>query len=509
MPSWIQACSQELLGHRLANFVIETLQCFDAPFPRSNTPPTPEPTVEESLAAFTATYETAFVELSRGRWQDEVEPAVAGLFERRLQSVDTLLAGLADTLVGETLRLGLRVRMRQIMHRGVWPAIRLRALADFYYSRAVLLMHDIATLDTDLLRRQASLAEWHPVRRDGIALDGIWESHHSGTAVWGPQHIRALKIDLRTHKLVTFDLRDEDGGRDALAARLDTLGAVAGSSGGFFLYSEPDIVSPSAQYDPVGMILDNKNISYPPIERRAALLYADSRVELRRIGLEDVKLYRESTELDLSQAVHRSMANVGPNALSISVVGSVVHAVGQALPVPLNGFLLPWQEAFGDVPTVGTQLRWEGPRMKSGEQACEGLSGGPLLLTNGDPCIDYRAEGFWGSAAPLTFSQDETGDRNLLARLIVGTDANGFFYMVAVDGRQADLALGLSLEGCAAWMQGLGCKEAANMDGGSSKRLMLLGEVMDAPTTEVAHASSSPSRARPVYSGLAVIPRDS
>lgn len=505
--SWIQACSAQLAGHRLENFVIETLQCFDAPFPRSNEPPTVEPEIDDSLQSFSEAHESAFEELARGSWQQEVDPAVAGLFERRLQSVDTLLGALPDALVAKTLRLGLRVRMRQIMQRGIWPAIRLRALADFYYSRSVLLMHNIDSLDTELLKSQAERTTWQPVNQDGTELAGVWESHYDGDGVWGPQQIRALKIDLRTYRLETFDLRSENGSHDALAERLGALGAVAGSSGGFFLYSEPDIESPSAQYDPVGMILDSKNISHPPIESRAALLFADSTVELRRVGLGDVALFWQDTELPLSCAIHRSASNIGPAATCISVIGSLVHEVGENLAVPLNGFLLPWQDTYGPLPSAGTRLRWQGPKMQSGALAQEGLSGGPLLLLDGEPCIDFQAEGFWGSAAPLTFSQDETGDRNLLARLVVGTDLEGFFYMVAIDGRQADRALGLSLEGCAAWMQGLGCDRAANMDGGSSKRLMLLGEVMDAPTTEVAPSASGESRTRPVYSGLAVIPK--
>ncbi len=307
----------------------------------------------------------------------------------------------------------------------------------------------------------------------------------------------------------TLDLRNGDNEVPSLTARLDELGAIAGSSGGFFLYSEPDISSPSAQFDPVGMILSESSISHPPIERRAALLFANECVELRRVGLDDVSLHWREVEINTSKAVRRSQSDVGPEDLSISVIGHTVHAVGNTLPVPLNGFVLPWSETYGPLPDVGAELKWTGPTMSDGSRAQEGLSGGPLLLRDGEVCIDYLAEGFWGSAPPLTFSQDETGDRNLLARLVVGTDADGFFYIVAVDGRQAEHALGLSLAGCAAWMQGLGCLWAANMDGGSSKRLMLLGEVMDAPTTEVATGArgTHKGKTRPVYSGLAIVPR--
>ena len=132
MTSWIDACAGRLEGHSQAAFVIETLQCFNAPFPRSVTPGDDEPELGDSLTHFSAQQASAFVELEQGSWQEEVDPVVAGVFERRLRSVDTLLAKLPEALVSEVLRLGLRVRMRQIMHRGVWPAIRLRALAVVY-----------------------------------------------------------------------------------------------------------------------------------------------------------------------------------------------------------------------------------------------------------------------------------------------------------------------------------------------------------------------------------------
>ena len=509
--TWIAVCGQRLDGHPLSNFVMETLHCFNEPFPRSDGPHPPELRCTGDWEPLVLEHASAFDKLAAGAWQSDVDPAQARLFVRRLQSVDALLLRLADhqipAAVIEVLQLGLRVRMTQIMALGIWPAVRLRALADFYYSRGVLLLHGLGQLDPAALHTRAAATTWQPVTRDDRVEPGLWQSKHHGSEVWGPRHITMLKIDLRHHRLKTMDLRDGDGSHDQLSMRLAALGAVAGSSGGFFLYSEPDIAPPSAQYDPVGMILSDKNISYPPMAPRAALLFADASAELRRVGLSDVSLRCNGTPLRLSEATIRAVADVGPDAISISLVGATVHQVGHRLPVPLNGLVLPWSADYGEVPAVGAVLNWSGPSMSDGRPAEEGLSGGPMLVADGEVCIDYRAEGFWGSAPPLTFSQDETGDRNLLARLVIGTDAEGFVYLVAADGRQVDRALGLSLEGCAAWMRGLGCTRAANMDGGSSKRLMLHGQVMDKPTTEVAHATPSTDRLRPVYSGLAVIPR--
>ncbi len=508
MANWIEEVERALAKHRLRDFVVQTLECFGSPFPRSGETAKPPAEVRSSLEEFSEEFADTFDELAEGAWQSEVDPAIAKLFMRRLMAVDALLKNLSDGEAARWLALGLRVRMREIMRAGVWPAIRLRALADFYYSRAVLLAHGIDALDLAALRKAASGTTWQVADRTSGAPT-LWQSHYEDDGAWGPQHIRALKIGLAHYRLATFDLRHEADTRESLAERLESVGAIAGSSGGFFLYSEPDIEPPSAQYDPVGMLLSEGRISSPPIENRAALLTRDGAAELRRVGLADVELHYRGVRIDLRGATHRSVADCGPDALSISLIGDRIHEVGTSLQVPLSGVVIPWDEDYGAPPKPGDKVQWSGPQMASGAPAEEGISGGPLLLAEGEPIIDYRAEGFWGKAAPLTFSQDETGDRNLLARLVVGLDASGYLYIVAVDGRQADRALGLSLAGCAAWMQGLGCTRAANMDGGSSKRLMLRGQVLDAPTTEVSHKKSTETKTRPVYSGLAVIPKKS
>jgi len=98
-----------------------------------------------------------------------------------------------------------------------------------------------------------------------------------------------------------------------------------------------------------------------------------------------------------------------------------------------------------------------------------------------------RAEDFWRTAPPVTFSQDETGDQNLLPRMGVGVDAEGRLLCAAVDGRN-EAALGMTLAGLGELMALLGCQDALNLDGGSSKRMCVRGEIVDLPTTEVARS---------------------
>ena len=61
------------------------------------------------------------------------------------------------------------------------------------------------------------------------------------------------------------------------------------------------------------------------------------------------------------------------------------------------------------------------PQYRNVENA---LSGGPMFFsdddTNGCHSMDLPSEDFKGSAPPVTFSQDETHDHNLLPRMGVG-----------------------------------------------------------------------------------------
>ena len=57
-----------------------------------------------------------------------------------------------------------------------------------------------------------------------------------------------------------------------------------------------------------------------------------------------------------------------------------------------------------------------------------------------------------------------------------------FFFLLAVDGRQMDLSIGMTLPELADFMHKLGCTEAMNLDGGGSTTFWLDGKVMNSPS---------------------------
>ena len=88
--------------------------------------------------------------------------------------------------------------------------------------------------------------------------------------------------------------------------------------------------------------------------------------------------------------------------------------------------------------------------------------------------------------------------RRGLAGAGLGTDR----HTRSVDGRDFHQALGLSLGGLSELMIALGCYRAVNLDGGSSKRMVVQGKTVDHSSTEVQDGSSEGSQQRPVRTAL-------
>ena len=184
-----------------------------------------------------------------------------------------------------------------------------------------------------------------------------------------------------------------------------------------------------------------------------------------------------------------------------AVVGKVVVAAGRDhLRVPLNGLVLRLPPG-SPLPAVGSEVRWE-----VDGRPWTAVAGGPRLLRGGQVELSLEAEDFGGSAPPVTFSQDETFDQNLLPRLVVGLRPDETLFMAAIDGRNMDRAPGFTLRGAAELLAALGCTEAVNLDGGSSKRMVVEGTVVDLPSTEVVAGGAAEARVRPVHTAVLVYP---
>lgn len=493
--TWIDACRLLAATEQVDEDAIDALDAFRGPMPRGGEPPPPERVHNGAFESFERSLESPRLLAVADDLAHEVDEKQARMFQRRLTAVDNALAELGDA-TGRVLRVGLRHRAGEIMTAARPRALRIRALADFYYSAAARVQQrrrGVVGRPIEALVVDARFEEVAP----GVDYAGI-----EGETPSGPQHVNVLRIDPGRARIEAFDCRDAVKQGVPFAEVVRTRGAIAGFSGGFFLYSEPDIAPPSQRHDPVALLVSEGRVLSPPVFRRGAVLIdADGRPHVRRIGLVDATMTLRGRRLDGARATTRAQAREGRDVASVAVVGTRVCAIGHALPVPLNGFVVPYDgpAEIGDEVEFGAI---DGLELRSA------VAGGPMLRHGGRDVLDMRAEDFWGTAPPVTFSQDETGDRNLLPRLAAGLDDAGHLVVAAIDGRNVERALGMTLRDVTDLMTALGCHTATNLDGGSSKRFVLNGETKDLPSTEITAGPQTDPGVRPVYTSLMVLARE-
>ncbi len=98
------------------------------------------------------------------------------------------------------------------------------------------------------------------------------------------------------------------------------------------------------------------------------------------------------------------------------------------------------------------------------------VSGGPMLMRNGDVNIDAENEGF---------AKDFIEGRH--PRTAIGRTTEGDLLFVAIDGRQK-MSVGATLEEAAQIMKNLGCRDALNLDGGGSTCMNVFGINVNRPS---------------------------
>jgi hypothetical protein len=401
-------------------------------------------------------------------------------------------------------------------------------LVDFIWSLALVLSLKDSP-DNDQHPTLAQLAQEQGQQCSSNEFSpGFYHSTIEGiTSDFGPVNINVLRINLTTSncRIKCVDSRDICTDLPTLAKQMN---AVAAISGGFFLYSEPDIEIPSKRTDPVGLLVTDGEIVVPPVFQRSAIVQlkngeaGSSAIALDKIGMHGVccilncsweadnkqfgstlkfqlkigasEEYDANKDLVHAQCIHRGISEeaiIERGQCAFAIVGNTVvnHMnspdIAAKIAVPLAGFVLvfskealhyPWDAAFKQN-DAKIEISYELPTQRCIDNA---IAGGPMFFSDDDNCnvMDLPSEDFKGSAPPVTFSQDETHDHNLLPRMGVGMakcpeSGNELLVCVAVDGRNLDRALGLTLQGTSDLLRSLGCYKAMNLDGGSSKRMVI------------------------------------
>ena len=371
--------------------MVELLAAFRSADPRGGPPPPPERRVRGEFEVLEL--EQVRAELFGGVVRSlvgEVDPDQARLFARRLRAVDEALGRVGDAS-GRLMREGLRVRARGILAAPGPRALRLRALADFYYSHLGQLRCRRGGARGPALTQLLARPPWRELAA------GLEHARITGPSAQGPVHINVLRVDPRRVRVEAHDCREGLRRGQGFADVIEERGAAAAVSGGFFLYSEPDIEAPSARFDPVGLLLVDGRLLSPPIFRRGSVLVSESgAVEIGRLGLEVTTLRAGGRALS-GPALTRAQARRGPARPSVAMVGSRIVAVGRELAVPLNGFMVVTPPDLELRP--GDELRYDPLRSPRGALLRSGIAGRPWIWRA--PRF-APARGAWAGSVPCT-----------------------------------------------------------------------------------------------------------
>jgi len=111
-----------------------------------------------------------------------------------------------------------------------------------------------------------------------------------------------------------------------------------------------------------------------------------------------------------------------------------------------------------------------GALLKLSTATSPSLSGAQTALGGGPPLVH--------EGKPQQAFEHKSNERH--PRAAIGWNSK-FFFLVAVDGRQPDLSIGMTLPQLAGYLPKLGCEEAMNLDGGGSVELWIGGQIVNSP----------------------------
>ena len=389
--------------------------------------------------------------------------------------------------------------MSGIYQRKSPRALRVRAVADYFYSLGAAEVHrqrrkhdGPSAISLSTLIEQATWTK---------QMSGLHWTTLEGMLDNGPFRATISCVDASQFTMEAADLRDACDRGQTFEESVRDRQAVLGVSGGFFLYSEPDIVAPSRRYDPVDCLIQNGSLLNPPCFGRPCVIQRRSgQVDIQRLHPTGMRVSGAGfscvvDEVNWHVWTRTNGLTVPSGGTHIVVIGTRVVSMSRGNPtsIPLNGWVLVGPEAVWPKWTVGQTLQFVFE--DTADPVWNAMAGGPWLYAAGD--VSLPDSGFSGTAPPRTFSADETGDCNLLPRMAVGVRPDNTVVFAAVDGRHFERALGMTLAQLGQLMGHLGCITSMNLDGGASKRMVVAGRVQDLSTSDVVGTHGS-EHVRPV-----------
>lgn len=317
----------------------------------------------------------------------------------------------------------------------------------------------------------------------------------------GPTAVYLLKLDPAKVQLDSVHAKNQIMGLETVDAIAASHKAVAAVNAGFFNTRNGD---PATVLKIAGQFVSDATLTRGVVivnspARGATTLGFDqvgAKQELRFknggrdfvVPIDGVDTTRAIGKLMLYTPMYNADSDTSPTGTEWVVSGkplkvTSVRKNAGSTPIPKDGFVL----SFGgiDLPkplerlTAKTQVsvytNWvslNGLSASELEAAEHIVNGAGLLRRKGRPFTAWQAEGLSGPA--FTESRHP--------RTVIGVDDKGFIWLIAIDGRQPDRAVGMNFAELQRLCDRLHITDALNLDGGGSTTMVVNGTIRNKPS---------------------------
>ena len=304
--------------------------------------------------------------------------------------------------------------------------------------------------------------------------------HAKGTVPIGNSYVKVNILEINKDLNPNLDIKPQTAS-NKLNSRVQIrhiakkTNAIAAVNGGYF---KPQTGVPLG-----ALVIDNEILTGPIYNRAAIGINRDGSYS---IGNTDIKFFLQNKKLDLNiDNINQprmlstytliytdkwGKTSPPPPKYGSNVIiqnGIASSAYKNSVEIPEGGYVLsaPDEVIKRVLGQKKLSLKIEYPEnFKNSEHI---ISGGPFLLKDGGIYIDTKEE-----------KLNAITGRN--PRTLIGYTEKNDFIIVTVDGREKH-SVGMSLNEAAKFMQKLGCKNAINLDGGSSSVMFLNGKITNSP----------------------------
>ena len=305
--------------------------------------------------------------------------------------------------------------------------------------------------------------------------------------------IHVLVLDPVRTRLALGRARDKGVGTETTSSMARRRDALAATNGGYFRTEGPYRGEPGGFVLAAGKVLSEPSRRRPGLavsnkgpKTRLAVVDVDHRAEVvasksARRRVDGINRPRLDDELILFTPEFDRTTLTGPQGVEAVVEKGRVEAVraneGDS-PIPRGGWVVSGHGAAAAWLKANVRV---GGRLET--RADVGLSpkpafipdfvlgGGPRLVRKGRPAA---------STDPGVYGPGFSDARH--PRTAVGIRADGRVLLLAVDGRQPERSVGMTIAELTSLLLELGAVEAVNMDGGGSTTMVVRGRVVNSPS---------------------------